>query len=512
MSMLKYFIYCRKSSEDEDRQLLSIDAQFAELNQIALERGLVIVDRLEESKSAKEPGREVFNEMLRRIEQGEADGILCWALHRIARNFDDGGRIIGLLQRERIKEIRTFERVYLPSDNVIMMALEFGIANQYVRDLSRDIRRGIREKVRRGIYSGKAPLGYFNEPKLRTIEPQPDVFPKLKKIFEQFATGTYSLTAIQRELAAIGIAGKLSGKPLALSSIDRAFRNPFYYGVFTHKGEIHQGVHIPLISKQTFDAIQAALVKVGKGRHDLRDKGFLFRNFATCGSCGYCITTERHIKKSGLRFLYYRCTHKNKRMGCEERSFVREEKFGQEVKRNVALVTIPAAWKERFLARIETWESEQSLAKQRKIDALRTEQAGLKAKLDRLNTAFADGGLDLAEFKEMKNPLVPKKVELDHQITALEKSKGNRLEPLRNWVLLGNQAETWASEDKWLEMKSFLKKVGSNRLLRAQTLTVSFTKPWNSLAETVVAVRDSSDVSATNSRWWSRRESNPRRM
>src|SRR5262245_24005150 len=137
--MLKYFIYCRKSSEDEDRQLLSIDAQYAELNQIAQEHALNIVGRFDESKSAKEPGREVFNDMLRRIQNGEANGILCWALHRVARNFDDGGKVIGMLQRGVIQEIRTFERMYLPSDNVIMMALEFGIANQYVRDLSRDI-------------------------------------------------------------------------------------------------------------------------------------------------------------------------------------------------------------------------------------------------------------------------------------------------------------------------------------------------------------------------------------
>lgn len=189
---------------------------------------LTIVGRLDESKSAKGPGREVFNDMLRRIERGEANAILCWALNRIARNFDDGGKVIGMLQRGVIQEIRTFDRVHLPSDNVLMMAVEFGQANQYVRDLSRDIRRGIREKVRRGIYSGKAPLGYFNEPKLRTIEPDPQTFPKMKRILERFATGEYSLTAIRREMGVAGIVGKRSNKPLPLSSIGNAFRNPFY--------------------------------------------------------------------------------------------------------------------------------------------------------------------------------------------------------------------------------------------------------------------------------------------
>jgi hypothetical protein len=227
------------------------------------------------------------------------------------------------------------------------------------------------------------------------------------------------------------------------------------------------------------------------------------------GSCRYCITAERHVK-SGLRFHYYRCTHKNKTVRCEDRSFIHEEKFAEEVKRNTALVSIPDEWKERFLARIETWEADASQAKQKQSDRLRSELASLKTKLDRINTAFADGAFDVGEFKELKNPLVPMKVELEQHLVALEKNTTNRLEPLKNWIFEANQAQELVSAGMLPEMKSFLKKVGSNRLLRAQTLTVSFTKPWNSLAETVVAVRDSSDVSATNSKWWRRRELNPR--
>ena len=117
--------------------------------------------------------------------------------------------------------------------------------------------------------------------------------------------------------------------------------------------------------------------------------------------------------------------------------------------------------------------------------------------------------MDIQEFKEFKNPLVPKKVELEEQIAVLEKSKTNRLEPLRNWILEANQAEKTVSSDNWLEMKSFLQKVGSNRLLRAQTLTVAFKEPFDLLAENTVAVRSTTDVSVQSSKWWSRGGSNP---
>jgi site-specific DNA recombinase len=505
----RFFIYCRKSRKDDEGQVLSIPAQFAEIDELARKDNLNVLDRLHEEESAKEPGRKVFNEMLRRIEAGEADGILCWALNRLARNFDDGGKIIGLLQRGVIKQIRTIERTHLPTDNVLMIAVELGMANQYVRDLSRDIQRGIREKVRQGVYSGKAPTGYYNEPKLRTIEPHPQNFAKLKRILELFATEDYSLTAIQRELAASGIVGERSKKPLHLSTIVNLFRNPFYYGVFMHKGEMHKGAHVPMISKETFDAVQKALIAVGKPRKRRGDKGFLFLDFATCQSCGYCVTAERHVKKSGLIFSYYRCTHKNKRTACHERAFLRQERFAEEVVRNVELVTLPDEWKEKYLARMETWEANTNIAAQAQIDRLEAELTGIKASLKRINTAFSEGHLDIEEFKELKNPLVPKKVSLEKDLTKLAMTKTSRLELLKHWIFEANMPKNLVISKDWFEMKSLLKKIGSNRLLSGQTLTVSFKKPWNLLAETTIAARSAASEDERNLKWWRRRELNP---
>ena len=508
--MLKYFIYCRKSSEDEDRQMLSIDAQLSELNAIVQREGLVVAETFVESKSAKEPGRPVFNAVLARIERGDANAILAWKLDRLARNFDDGGKIIGMLQRGVIQEIRTFEKTYLPSDNVLTIAVELGMANQYVRDLSVNIRRGIREKVRRGIHCGKAPLGYLNEPRLRTVEPHQQQFPKLKRILERFATGNYSLTAIQQEMTRVGLSGQRSHKPLFLSSVDKILQNPFYYGVFLHKGEMHQGAHVPMITKKTFDEIQKARVSLSKPRKRRDDKELVFLNFATCACCGYSITGERHTKKSGLRFLYYRCTHKNKKQRCEARSFIRQEKLAAEVKRNAELLCLPEEWRERFLAKIETWEAEGATSNQTQIDRLRAELATIKAKIDRINAAFADGSLDIAEFRELKNPLVPKKVELEGQTIVWERTKTNRLEPLRNWISEANSLGRSVSEENWPEMTSFLRKVGSNRLLRDQSLTVSFVNPWQALAETNLAVRDTNDLPAQCANWWALLDSNQR--
>lgn len=170
--MIKYFIYCRKSSEDEERQVLSIEAQLAELREFAKQNGLFVVREYIESKTAKEPGREIFNQMLSEIEKGNAEGILAWNPDRLARNSVDGGRVIYLVDTEKIKSLKFPTFWFEPTpQGKFMLSVAFGQAKYYTDNLRENILRGIRQKIRRGELSAKAPLGYFNEPRLRTIEP-----------------------------------------------------------------------------------------------------------------------------------------------------------------------------------------------------------------------------------------------------------------------------------------------------------------------------------------------------
>ena len=127
-----------------------------------------------------------------------------------------------------------------------MLSVAFGQAKYYTDNLRENILRGIRQKIRRGELSAKAPLGYFNEPRLRTIEPDKKTFNKVKEVLRAFATGNYTLTAIQSKMFSLGLVGK-DGKPPHLSTIQKILTNQFYYGHFRYRGEIHQGSHKPMI-------------------------------------------------------------------------------------------------------------------------------------------------------------------------------------------------------------------------------------------------------------------------
>ncbi len=141
-----YFLYARKSTDVEDKQVLSIEAQLTELRALAKEQDLSIACEFVEKQSAKSLGRPVFSEMMSRIEKGEAQGLVCWKLDRLARNPVDGGQISWFLQRGIIQHIQTNERSYRSTDNVLLMSVEFGMANQFILDLSNNTKRGLREK------------------------------------------------------------------------------------------------------------------------------------------------------------------------------------------------------------------------------------------------------------------------------------------------------------------------------------------------------------------------------
>ena len=161
--MQNYFLYARKSTDVEDKQVRSIEDQLAVLRVLAKTEGLKISAEFIEKQSAKMPGRPIFNEMMERIQKGEAEGIICWKLDRLARNPVDGGQISWMLQRGIIQHIQTNDRSYRSTDNVLMMSVEFGMANQYILDLSSNTKRGLYQKAERGDYPGLAPLAARSE-------------------------------------------------------------------------------------------------------------------------------------------------------------------------------------------------------------------------------------------------------------------------------------------------------------------------------------------------------------
>ena len=318
-SQAKYILYARKSTESEDRQVLSIDSQISELKALAEREGLTIVCVMQESRSAKQLGRPVFADMMARIARGEASGILCWKLDRLARNFIDGGQVIEMIQRGVVQHIRSFERSYYPEDNVLLMAVELGMANQFSRDLAVNVKRGLRTKAQMGWYPVQPPLGYMNsktnEKGSNTILVDPERFRLVRKLWDMMLTGGHAPSALWRIANDEMNLRTRRGLKIVRSNIYRLFTNPFYYGAYEWprgSGNWYQGKHEPMITPDEYDKVQMLLGT--RGRTRLKRRVFAYSGTMKCGECGMSITAELKMKaqKNGNvhQYTYYHCTKK----------------------------------------------------------------------------------------------------------------------------------------------------------------------------------------------------------
>ena len=298
---MRYILYCRKSTDTEDKQVMSLDSQENEMRAFAEQYGLTISHILIESQSAKAEGRPVFASLLSMIQAGEADGIICWKLDRLARNMADAGRVIDLLQRGVIKQIRTHDAVHLPTDNVLMLAVQLGMANQYIRDLSENVKRGNKTKLEQGGWPNKAPFGYRNDLATKQLVLDPPRSTAVARVFELYTTGRYAMNDIKRTLYVEGFRSE-SGTPIVKSTIERIIKNPFYMGVMLSNEKYYNGNHEPIISKSEYE--QAQQVLAGTTRPKTQTLLFPLRGIIQCAFCGCQYTAS--LKKG---HEYYYCTN-----------------------------------------------------------------------------------------------------------------------------------------------------------------------------------------------------------
>lgn len=344
---IKYCLYARKSTESEERQILSIDSQVKEMMQLAEREDLDIAEIKRESHSAKETGqRPIFNEIVEEIKQGKFNGILTWAPDRISRNAGDLGKIVDLMDAKLLLEIRTYGQKFSNNPNEKFLLMILGSQAKLENDnRGINVKRGLRARVEMGLWPGVAPLGYLNQ-KLMDKKCQIIVdsarSPIVKKIFEKVAYEHYSGRKIYNWLKFELNFHTRGNKPLTLSGVYRILDNSFYYGSFEYpreSGNWYQGKHQPLITQELFEKAQAQLKRDQIVREN---KEFAFTKLFTCGYCGSGISAEEKWKplKDGTaaHYIYYGCSRARDR-NCKNK-YIREEELIDELLKIIDKVNI----------------------------------------------------------------------------------------------------------------------------------------------------------------------------
>jgi site-specific DNA recombinase len=469
----RYFLYLRRSQDAEDRQVASLEDQEAEMRKVAERLNLNVIAVLQESQSAKKPGRPKFNEMIARIHNREADGILCWKMNRLSRNPVDGGQIQWMLQQSVIKHIQTFSSEYLPSDNVLMIAVELGMANQFVKDLSVDVKRGLRQKADRGWFAQSSlPIGYKHFKGYEKGDKEIISTPDLKvvhRLFKEMLTGSYSAADIHRLSKQYGLVNK-RGRAYGLQTIFNTLTSEFYCGYYYWKDgdgkEVrYKGRHEAILTEDEFNRIQMLLGK--KGRPTRVNKlDFAFRGPIQCGECGCAVTAEHKtrcicsvckfkfsckvrtecpkcktdmsemVKPKMYHNVYYHCTKKSKVQKCTQ-SVIDEKDLEKQILAELAKVEIGEDFYHWAVNALKYMHGGEMETQDEVADRLQGKVDTLRSRLDQLVVMRADGEISGEQLAKMSK-------EAERELRGIEGEQKRLHNRMTEWVGSANKYLTFA--------------------------------------------------------------------
>ncbi|MEZ5360595.1 MAG: recombinase family protein [Candidatus Zixiibacteriota bacterium] len=492
--MIAYFIYARKSTESEDRQALSINAQISELESLAQKDNLKIAKIFTESKSARQSGRPVFNSMLKELRRNKASGILCWKLDRLTRNLLDGATISDLMENGFIAEIRTPLQTYRNNSvDRLMSGIDMLFARKYVDDLSENVIRGLNTKVAQGWRPNLAPMGYLNkctEKGQAKIVIDPKRFKLIRKMWDLMLSGRYSVPEIL-DIAndqwgyKTRITKRTGGTPLSRTSLYRIFNDPFYYGKFYFGGELHRGKHRPMVTFEEFSQVQRILNSRCKTKPEKRT--FAFSGLFRCGRCGAMITAEKKIQyRKSLRkkkeYIYYHCTY-SKDPQCPRQS-ITEEDLIEQVCNHLESISIPKAylnWIFKYYDSVMAKEQSKQDCEKKNIqeqlviiDKKLKNLMNLKISPENENNQL----LSDTEFLEQKRQLSREKDRLEESINAYSIDSDAMRKLFRETFELSVYAKKWFQKGDIKTKKTILTKIYSKRIIIDKKVVMSAKIPF----------------------------------
>ncbi len=356
---LRYCLYARKSSESDERQTASLGAQMAEMTKLAMKHNLEVVHVIEESKSAKQAeNREGFTELLTGLMNDEWNAVLAWAPDRLSRNAGDLGRLVDLMDRGHLHEVRTFDQTFTntPDEKFLLMLLgsQAKLENDY---RGKNIMRGLVASCERGKRPGRQPLGFkmwrdpFNWKAPSKVQIDEERSSHIKKLFELVADEGHSGRDAAEVVYEMGLRSR-TGKKVSLGSIYNILKDSFYYGEFEYpkgSGNWYKGENEPIITKKLYEKTQVAL-GLNKSREKCHSVSYILKR-VKCGKCGSKITRTTTQKPNGKQHTYFVC-QQSRAGNCKEK-YVNEETFWSQIARLIEASEKPKILQKRIKREVE---------------------------------------------------------------------------------------------------------------------------------------------------------------
>lgn len=465
---MKYFVYVRKSTDEAGRQVQSIESQLSEAKEFAEKEKLQVVKIFQESKTAKEPGREIFNQMLIGLEKGEADGIIAWHPDRLARNSVDGGKIIYMMDIGVIKDLR-FPTYWVDNtpQGKFTLSLAFGQSKYYVDSLSKNVKRGLKTKLQKGEWPTKAPPGYINRDK--QVFPDPDTFELVKKLFYTYGEGVHTLDEMRDLTYKWGLRTP-SGAKMSKSQVQNILKNYFYTGIMVYGGVRYQGNHKPLINLGKFLQIQKVMKNRGKPSYKKRDAP-PYRGFMVCGECGSAITSENQKGHT-----YYRCT---KKKGACSQPYIREKDVDKQVSIYLKKISLKKEDAEIILDSIKQLSAVEFDTHLNSLKYWQNEFNKTEEKKHRLLEVYMEGTLPKEDYIIKQDELLFERKIAEENLESCKKAGDRWLEQNEHMIITANMAHSVFEKGDERDKRMILTTLGSNFKLTNKKLEFTWLEPFS---------------------------------
>ena len=350
------------------------------------------------------------------------------------------------------------------------------MAKNYIDNLSEEVKKGHLEKARQGEYPAKAPLGYFNNTKERTIEIDQDKAKFVRRMFELAATGQHSFKTIRETVMLEGLEYYSPKGRLSKSLVERILKNPFYTGSFLWNGALYQGNYPPLISRTQFDLVQNAIGNRQKGKH--RKHIFAYSGLLLCGKCGCFVTAE--LKKG--RYVYYHCT---KSKGLCDEMYYREEDLTPQFDALVKGITIDPHIRDWLVHALKESHKEETAYNKETTSRLHNELKKLKNRLDQLYLDKVDRKVSEAFWMEKSREWQADQDRILDQIRAHQGADRQYYDDGLKLPELASRAYELYAKQSPEQKNKFLKIVLSNCTLEHATVCPIYKKPFDLFAKGV---------------------------
>jgi site-specific DNA recombinase len=460
--MKEFFSYVRVSTARQGEEGVSLQQQREANERCALHHGVKIAEMFEEQETAAKRGRPVFSRMLKLLKAGRASGVIIHKIDRSARNLRDWADL-GELIDGGIEVYFSHESLDLRSRGGRLAAdIQAVVAADYVRNLREETKKGFYGRLKQGLYPMPAPLGYIDCGKGRAKTVDPEESALVRAAFQLYATGTFSLDELTKEMFSRGLRSR-NGNKVGRNSMSLLLNRRFYIGEIEIKktGERFLGGHEPIIAPALFERVQEILT--GKYPKRLRIHDFTFRRLLSCASCRYSLIGETH-----KGYIYYRCHTR----GCP-RAQAKETDIDKTMEELFLPLQFMEEEKQEWREQLKEIGHDFDGARRHLENVLITDLERVKQQAERLLEAYLGANLEKEIFEQKKTALTIKRHEIEKQLGNKDEFVGQKIRSMENFLELAGNAYLLYKNASKEKKRELVENLTSNRAVKLKNIEIT---------------------------------------